>query len=537
MHESTGSASHESDERGGGDLRNLRAPMPRRPKAVARFGMAGILLGSTSAAILGAATPGEAATGIGVFVGYADSVRAAGEFPNPWDGSPNVTFDGCTPSTACTFDAGTVRVENDRTSSVMIDQLSVHIGACLYTWSGPRYPVTLAPGASLVTTQRSASGVGGCTGPDPSDFDTSDIPSVTCIPDGILPVVDVTVDGITTSSTDTGQVLNTGGVDPARCVGSNESTEWVPIGSKPCPGQTLSLTPATQTQPVGTTATVSATFKNVCGNPLSGVLVKFKVIAGPNGGVIGSGIADVGGTANFTYSSLLPGTDSVQASVTNSVGFTTASNTVAVIWTVQFAPGGGGFVIGNQNAVLGNVVNFWGSQWAKNNFLSGGPAPRSFKGFAEEPFVPMCGRAWTADPGNSTPPPDGPLPALMGVIVTSSAHQTGSAISGDILEIVIVKTNTGYEPNPGHGATGTVVGVVCGGPQAPARSSASLLQLPANNSGNGLSNLSSAPGTDACPSVTTTDRSNGPRGTRLDAPVSKGRDCSQDLPRTRNPRR
>ena len=49
----------------------------------------------------------------------------------------------------------------------------------------------------------------------------------------------------------------------------------------------------------------------------------------------------------------------------------------------------------------------------------------------------------------------------MAVIVTSSYSKSGSAISGDTVHIVIVKTNPGYEPNPGHPGTGTVEAQVC----------------------------------------------------------------------------
>jgi hypothetical protein len=144
----------------------------------------------------------------------------------------------------------------------------------------------------------------------------------------------------------------------------------------------------------------------------------------------------------------------------NDVGGATATASCTVL-TFAFAPGGGSFVIGDKNAGVGTSVTFWGAQWAKDNSLSGGPAPRSFKGFAENPTTPTCGAGWTADPGNSTPPPDGPLPAYMAVIVTSSADKSGSTISGSTVHIVIVKTNPGYAPNPGHAGTGTVVAVVC----------------------------------------------------------------------------
>jgi hypothetical protein len=50
---------------------------------------------------------------------------------------------------------------------------------------------------------------------------------------------------------------------------------------------------------------------------------------------------------------------------------------------------------------------------------------------------------------------------LMGVIVSSRVAQSGSIISGDIKQVVIVRTDPGYAPNPGHTGTGTEIAVVC----------------------------------------------------------------------------
>jgi hypothetical protein len=49
----------------------------------------------------------------------------------------------------------------------------------------------------------------------------------------------------------------------------------------------------------------------------------------------------------------------------------------------------------------------------------------------------------------------------MGVIASSVVGQSGSVISGDVPTIIVVKTNSGYAPNPGHAGTGTVVAVYC----------------------------------------------------------------------------
>ena len=49
----------------------------------------------------------------------------------------------------------------------------------------------------------------------------------------------------------------------------------------------------------------------------------------------------------------------------------------------------------------------------------------------------------------------------MGVIVSSSATKAGPGILGGIPRIVVVETEPGYGPDPGHSGTGTVEGVFC----------------------------------------------------------------------------
>jgi len=119
------------------------------------------------------------------------------------------------------------------------------------------------------------------------------------------------------------------------------------------------------------------------------------------------------------------------------------------------------FVVGDGNAAVGTHVTFWGAQWWKLNTPSGGPAPAAFKGFANE-VTGSCGGSWTTDPGNSSEPPEAPLPPVIEALVSGSVTKKGRVISGDIVSVVLVATNPGYGPNPGHAGTGTVVGVVCG---------------------------------------------------------------------------
>jgi hypothetical protein len=122
------------------------------------------------------------------------------------------------------------------------------------------------------------------------------------------------------------------------------------------------------------------------------------------------------------------------------------------------------FVIGDvEPHAVGNVVNFWGAQWWKNNFMSGltspGSSMASFKGFATRAEL-QCGGFWKSLPGNSPPPP-ATIAGDIAVVVTSTIIKSGPNLSGDIKEIVVVHQDGGYGPNPGHAGNGQVSSVVC----------------------------------------------------------------------------
>ena len=120
------------------------------------------------------------------------------------------------------------------------------------------------------------------------------------------------------------------------------------------------------------------------------------------------------------------------------------------------------FVIGDVEAhALGDVVNFWGAQWWKNNQMSGqvDNGVAAFKGFASTANN-FCGGVWSTQPGNSSNPP-ATIPTDFAIIVTSKVLKNGNNISGDIKEIVIVHQDGNYQDNPGHAGGGTVTHISC----------------------------------------------------------------------------
>jgi len=99
-------------------------------------------------------------------------------------------------------------------------------------------------------------------------------------------------------------------------------------------GEGVILTPATASNPVNTTHTLTAKAQDTNGNPLSGITITFTIISGPNAGLTGTAVTNPSGIATFSYSSSTTGTDTIVASFidpTNSATIT--SNTATKIWT------------------------------------------------------------------------------------------------------------------------------------------------------------------------------------------------------------
>jgi len=126
------------------------------------------------------------------------------------------------------------------------------------------------------------------------------------------------------------------------------------------------------------------------------------------------------------------------------------------------ASGDAMFVIwgGNQpnlaQIVSGYHVQFWGAQWAKQVTAGDYGAHNDFKGWSGH----KTATGWSTKPGQTTEPPK-TLPAYIGVIVATHTSKDGSADTGNVAEIVVLKVDdpTRYDDNPGHPAFGTVVAI------------------------------------------------------------------------------
>jgi RHS repeat-associated protein len=93
----------------------------------------------------------------------------------------------------------------------------------------------------------------------------------------------------------------------------------------------ITLTPPTQTDGIGMTASLTAAVATPGGAPAPGVPITFQVTEGPDVGTTLSAVTDSLGHASFSHSSTTLGVDSVTASITvNSTTFT--SNTASVQW-------------------------------------------------------------------------------------------------------------------------------------------------------------------------------------------------------------
>jgi RHS repeat-associated protein len=273
---------------------------------------------------------------LSLYVGYADGTRPAGTvFPFPWNGSQGVTYVGDSAST----DTGALRFDNNSSQPITLDKVTVDLGTThLDIWEPPfvTSPIVVQPQGITILAQTDSS---------TQNFDTSDMP-ITCTPTGIIPQVHVTVGGVTTSYADTAQVLNTGGIDPGTCTGSNESAPWTRIGGTgaavdvPLPAVgTLALTPSSaKADSLGSSETLNVVARDASGNAVAGLPITVGVF-GVNTRTL-SATTDATGTASVGYYGLQAGADTVWGTAFVE-GLREVSNSVSINWTHGGGTGGG----------------------------------------------------------------------------------------------------------------------------------------------------------------------------------------------------
>jgi RHS repeat-associated protein len=263
--------------------------------------------------------------GLALFVGYADSFRPNLPFPTPWEGDPNVVFQGAGPI----YDAGAIRFDNTTGSPIHVDRVEVNLqrpGPIWSFWS----PFTIPAHGLAIITQNAE-----------YNFDTSDYPISPCkVPappsDPRIPKITVTIGGLTASYLDTGHILDYFGWDTYYSCGGGsdpESLQWRPIGltGTQTMGQ-LALFPGVASEPVGALYTATAVATDAAGTPLTNVTVNISVLSGPDAGKSAQAVTNASGVATFSFAGAAAGTDTLQATIPNQAGASQTSNQVTVLW-------------------------------------------------------------------------------------------------------------------------------------------------------------------------------------------------------------
>jgi hypothetical protein len=187
----------------------------------------------------------QSAHAVQIYVAYAENERIPVNFPDPWLGSPNTIFLGY-PGLA--WDGGGILINNNGTTNLVLSPGAkvggFADGSSYQLWDSfiPASGLTIPPGYRAILAQTGALNASNVYASTPcivnvtpgalcfSNFDTSDTP-VGSPQSSALPVITLTLNGVTQTFTDTAQVLNTGGFDYGTELLVNESENWRLVGT------------------------------------------------------------------------------------------------------------------------------------------------------------------------------------------------------------------------------------------------------------------------------------------------------------------
>ena len=168
---------------------------------------------------------------VAVYAGYYDTHHPGytKPKPDPWKGSSNVTFVGKADGSSGGWDTSALRIDNLSGQTLSGVVVKVDIGSKLYALWGTN---SIPAGYRLILAQTSFENFDGS---DTNPAGCYGCSSKDCINKvmSTIPVVHVTIGGITTDYIDPGQILNTHGVDAAGCpytgTRNDESQAWQQI--------------------------------------------------------------------------------------------------------------------------------------------------------------------------------------------------------------------------------------------------------------------------------------------------------------------
>jgi large repetitive protein len=430
----------------------------------------------------------------GQVVNPADTTTGVSSSANPSEFGAPVTFSATTSvnSPGSGTASGSVQFQDNGTNlgspqnlggagqaSITTTGLSVgsHTISASYTSDSPNFNNSSGSTTQIVNRARTTLSYDGTRS---ADFNDAAILSATLTrTDNSAPVAGMTVT-LTMGSESCVQVTDANGeaactITPAEAAGSftvaavfaGDSNYLASTDSKPFT-VTREETTTTYTGPIviaqGNPVTLSGRLLEDGVTPIAGRMLTLTLGSGLGSQSCLAGPSDASGNAHCTVPSVTvtQGSQPVKADFGGDSYYLPSADATKNVIIFAF-PTRGIFVLGDQTATSAPAtVTFWGSEWAKQNTLTGGSAASAFKGFADSPSTnpPACGGTWTSSPGNSSAPVDS-LPAYMGTAISTSITKHGNTISGNITKIVVILTDPGYASNPGHPGTGTIIATYC----------------------------------------------------------------------------